>query len=331
MNKIIGGFLTGLRYVKNDRFKDWVNAYEKATSITFQQTGTGAYGRLIYYIGMEDLGECEKKGMGFFALFNSVLKRLVYADRLGMLPYVSYPESVLYFDKEVGENVWEYYFEPVSDIRQEDVKNAYNLVISKEKDSWLNLKWKTGYEIDDEGIDVLSNIAKKYIRVNTNIQEYLRGGVDLLDIKNVGVLGVHIRGTDFKKGKRNHPIAVPLERYIEKAQEIFYKNHYSVIFLATDEDGVIAKMQDIFGRERVRYYQDTLRSIDGTPIHRSENNRSHHKYWLGCEVLRDAYTLAKCDGLIAGKSQVSLAVRILKKSWEIHWRDLQIIDMGMCK
>lgn len=183
MNKIFKGIIVGLRYVKNKNYRKWIDEYDEPTSFSFEQKGTELYGNIIYLIGMEDLGGCEKT-MGFFALFNCVLNRLYYADRLGLIPYVHYPNTVLYFDKEHGDNAWEYYFKAVSDVQYEEIKSASNLAISKEKDSQFNLKGRPGYELDDNGIVNLAVILKKYIRVNENMQRYLDEGIDLLDIEN---------------------------------------------------------------------------------------------------------------------------------------------------
>ena len=46
-------------------------------------------------------------------------------------------------------------------------------------------------------------------------------------------------------------------------------------------------------------------------------------------MLRDMYTLSLCDGFIAGMSQVSLAVRIFKKSRDEEFNNLCILNNGM--
>ena len=40
-------------------------------------------------------------------------------------------------------------------------------------------------------------------------------------------------------------------------------------------------------------------------------------------------TLARCDGLVAGLSQVSIAARIQKSSYEMEYQDMVIIDKGI--
>lgn len=329
MNKLVGGIISGLRYMKNCNYRDWAEQYGRPTSITFERKGDHCYGNIIYFIGMRDLNGNEES-MGFFALFNCVLNRLYYADRLGFLPYVEYPDTVLYYDRSCGSNVWEYYFIQVSTLQREDVADAYNLVISQEKDSQFNLKGQPGYLLGEDGIINLSFILKKYVHLNDRMKSYLYNSMKQFGVDE-GKLGVHIRGTDFHDVNKNHPKAITIEQYIEKVREIFSGGKYTYIFLATDEDSVIQKMKEEFGTEIIFYYKDTLRSKDGLPIHKSCNNRENHKYLLGCEILRDVYTLAKCNGLVAGMSQVSLAVRILKRSWDEERCDISILDNGIYK
>ena len=44
----------------------------------------------------------------------------------------------------------------------------------------------------------------------------------------------------------------------------------------------------------------------GTEVAFEKSGRKKHKYRLGLEVLRDMHTLAMCDGLVVGISQVAV-------------------------
>ncbi len=94
----------------------------------------------------------------------------------------------------------------------------------------------------------------------------------------------------------------------------------------------VAQM-DIFANSECQLliYNDVFRSKSGLPVHKQENDRLRHKYLLGFEVLRDMYTLVKCNGFIAGRSQVSLSVQIYKKMCNEQFEDFCILDNGMQK
>lgn len=62
--------------------------------------------------------------------------------------------------------------------------------------------------------------------------------------------------------------------------------------------------------------------------------RKDHHFLLGYEVLRDMLTMARCEGLIAGYSNVSLAAQTFKynmnASYEyLHINESRIIETGI--
>lgn len=334
MFRLYKGIKTAVKYVMKPDFQAYIDEYNMPTHLSFREGGDYRYGEIIYLIGMEDLGGMERN-MGFFALFNCVLNRLYYADRLGLVPFVHYPQTVLYYDEKMEQsNVFEYFFQSVSNMTYEEALKAKNLVISSERDSQFNLCNKPGYLLDEKGLCNLADVARKYIRFNSVTKFKLDEGLKLLDGMEK-VLGVHIRGTDFKNINKNHPIAIQLSQYKEKIIEILSERRYTCVFLATDEEAIIneiAKM-DIFVKAKCKLlmYDDVFRSINGLPVHKQEDERLRHKYLLGFEVLRDMYTLVKCNGFIAGRSQVSLTVQIYKKMYNEKFEDICILDNGIQK
>ena len=79
------------------------------------------------------------------------------------------------------------------------------------------------------------------------------------------------------------------------------------------------------------YYSDVMRSNDRKSVAFHASSRVNHKYKLGLEVIRDMYTLSKCDGFVAGISQVAVCARINKLSRKEKYQDLIIIDKGIQK
>ena len=133
-----------------------------------------------------------------------------------------------------------------------------------------------------------------------------------------------------KIGYNNHPTAVRLEQTIKAIKEAMIGREFKLIFLATDEKGVYDILYSEFGN-KVVWFDDTYRGEDSKSIAFSDENREYHHYKLGKEVLRDAYTLSKCEGLIAGMSQVSFGARIFKISRNEVYSYCNIIDNGINK
>lgn len=142
------------------------------------------------------------------------------------------------------------------------------------------------------------------------------------------VLGIHFRGTDFKRNYNGHPVNLTVEDYITEIDRIMEHKSYDTMFLATDDLEAIKKLINRYGQKLV-YYSDVTRSEGDETVMKSDCVRENHHYLLGLEVLRDMLTLAECDGLVAGLSQVSMAARIQKKSYGKEYEELVIINKGM--
>lgn len=178
-------------------------------------------------------------------------------------------------------------------------------------------------------MDRLSFIWRKYISLQPVFEMYLNKRVSELLGKSK-VIGAHVRGADWRKMRiSGHPVAATEEEYIKEIETIVEKKGYDRVFLATDSEGTLEKFQQIFG-EKLLYFPEIKR----TPKDKSSLvifDESNDPYRLGAEILLDAFTLAACDGLIAGVSYVSYGVQIIKKSRDEKFNYLKIIDKGLQK
>lgn len=267
------------------------------------------------------------RGLGFFALLRNAISCLVVADRFDFIPYIAYPDDSLYSEKvpiNGSTNAFEYYFQQVSDVSLTEIESSANVVYYETKH--LNAV-KYGYQEEYENVEVFSGIYKKYIKLNKAVEDKMSGEIkNLLGEKKT--IGIHIRGTDYKHGYKNHPIFVTVNEYIDILQNVVQNNKFEQIFLATDEEEIVKSISNAFPG-KVVYFSDSLRSVDGKAVHTSHNSRLNNKYLMGYEVLRDMLTLSKCDALIAGLSNVSLFAMIAKKAEGNDFEYCNIINKGV--
>lgn len=155
-----------------------------------------------------------------------------------------------------------------------------------------------------------AKVYRKYIRLKPEVQSYIDENMESV-LGDRKCVGVHVRGTDFRNEYRDHAKVVTLDQYMDAAEEAIKKHGFERIFLATDEEATVAEFRKRFG-DKVVCYGDIFRSTDGEPVHFSDGKRKDHKYRMGLEVMRDMYTLAECDGLICGYSNVSITSRIVR-------------------
>lgn len=313
---------------KKSDFRDMVlNGYQNPEFLKFHHYGNEYEGSTIYCI------DATGDGIGFFAELGMSLIKLYFADTRGFVPYAYWGDNYLYYEQEGvdGEkNAFLHYFKPMSLVKS--IEHASHVVFPEES----HIKQVKGlfnavsYEVSEDYVDAMARMMEKYIRYNEKTQEYLEKQYNGL-LGNKRTLGVHYRGTDFKKLYNNHPIPVRVEQELEKVREVMKASDYEQIFLATDENAVVERFKKEFG-EIVKVYEDTFRDNgSGESIAFSQSERSNHHYKLGLEVLRDQYTLTHCDGIVCGYSNITFIARVMRRAWfKDDWKDYILINNGLC-
>lgn len=274
-----------------------------------------------------DIGSDRACTMGFGALLRYTLVALYNSDCIGIQPFVKWGKYTLYYDENAEfekENVFNYYYEPIPKL---NVLNSNIKYIMDIKHGFSIKEKNENYRISDDEITALSLIYKKYIFLNKKTKEYLH-----LNLKKIftseKILGVHIRGTDFNVGYVTHPKTISVDVYIKTIKKFFSSGKYNKIFIATEDINLLDSFKEVFGNSLV-YYDDVFRTSGKTGPHGTQNDRPLHHYKLGLEVLRDIYTLAYCDSLICGMSQVSFAARYINKALGRKYEEFFLIDNGI--
>lgn len=303
------------------------NAEVDFNKVSLEKFGNKSDESMIYFIDMKE------SHSGFFADHNRLLSLLYFADIYGLKPVVQYSSGYCYAEKHPvngTENPFEYYFKQPGGVSLKEM-NEYKCVLHSRKENGnavIPIKGGNGgYARNEQYIDEMARITAKYVCLNDEISRQFKQEIGrLLNGKNT--LAVHVRGTDFKQNFNGHPVQVRTEEYLRTAQKIFEEGAYERVFLATDDLEALKLFKNKF-KDNLLYYEDVIRSNGVDTVMHSRMQRENHHYLLGIEVLRDMYTLASCNGLVAGLSQVSFAARIQKKSSGVNYKDLVVIDKGI--
>ena len=325
------------------RLKFAINCFKRADSSRFVQQveNIGKEGNLVY---LENYGKqqnnrnlfhvkMEYSGSGFFADYNHMIGLLYFADQYGLSPVVEYHKEFCYAEKHPvngTSNPFEYYFKQPTEITLEELYQCNGVIRSRKengRDAFLLKEKGNSYNITDVYIREMGAVVRKYLRLQPEVEKMIINSKEQLFSKEEKVLGIHFRGTDFKRNYNGHPVNLTVEDYIKEIDELL-KQDYDKIFVATDDIEALEKFRNCYG-EKVVYYNDVTRSSENETVMKSISIRENHHYLLGVEVLRDMMTLAECDGLVAGLSQVSIAARIQKESYKKQYQDLMIINKGL--
>lgn len=211
-----------------------------------------------------------------------------------------------------------------------DLDEAYRVVKDTKsvfREEVRELKRNFGYNPGESYYIELAPILSKYIRLRPNVEKYINTGIENI-LNDDRILGVQIRMGSMLANCDNHPVVPSLEEYEEEIQKIMEEGHYRKIYLATDDKRALDYMRKRF-KDKIVYYDDVRRVQSICSPCDIDEERELHRYKCGLEVLKDIYTLAACDALVAGVSGVSIIARLVKLSKKEQYTYLTIVDKGL--
>ena len=273
--------------------------------------------------------------LGFFAMYRHWLEYLYFADICGYTPVIRAGKNFEYQEEHaIGgtKNAFEYFFKQPSAVKVQDVKYSYKVMWSSPVHREMVELVYTGkmdhYGYTEKYMREMGEIVRKYVAFNERTSNYVNEGMSKIGIGDGKALGIHIRGTDFRGRYNNHPVFVTDQDCFHEIDRMMQKNRYDKIFVATDDQRILDAFLVEYGN-LICCYHDVVRGRNNKSVAFSTSDRKNHKYLLGLEVIRDMYTLSKCDGLIAGISQVAICAQINKLSRHETYEDLCILDKGI--
>lgn len=202
---------------------------------------------------------------------------------------IDFKDQGLYFDPAVGNNWWEYYFEPVRlGTEENSITRAVSVGQHVRFAYWAEtaMTRKRGFALLNRYVSVKPHVRQE---VDSFARERFEGAF---------MIGIHYRGTD----KEEEAPRVPYEDVraaVRTAIAGIGTDRYG-LFLATDEQAFVEYMLNAFPN-RVNCWE-TLRSTDGTPNWVS----GKHNYKKGEDAVIDCLLLSRCHLLIRTQSNLSL-------------------------
>jgi len=266
---------------------------------------------------------------GFMYLYNLTIGVFTACDLYGLNPVVHW-ENLLCPRDSAGyvSNAYEYYFQPL-EVTYEDALNSSHVAFC---DPWSCGVHYTDYtEIGfDHYVVCASKAIKRFAHFNKVTEEYITKRIASV-LEGKKTLGVHVRGGMFKAKLRQHPVAAEPSEFIAEAKKSMIEHGFERIFLATDEEDTVTQFKSAFG-DIVVCYSDIIRVQPGIISDHSiialelKDTQPDNGFRMGLEVLTDVYTLAACQGLIAGLSYVPIVAMFINGG-EYEYR--HVINKGV--
>lgn len=265
------------------------------------------------------------KADGFFACVRWALDGIYFCDTFGFIPYIVFDESSPYKDSSMPANVnpFMYYFNEPYEVDIDSVHyikyNNRNRLFAEKLNGGVN------YSVTREYIEIMGALMKKYLHFNSATLSRIGEEIGRRKIDE-SLLGVHIRGTDYKDNYKNHPKYIGPQEYYPLIDAAINQYGFKGIFLATDDKDILDEFVCHYGEGEVHYAINATRSSGLSGIHTAG---AASPYKLGLDVVYDMCSLAKCGGIISGMSQVGLCARVYKKSTNESFLYDKIIDCGV--
>lgn len=235
----------------------------------------------------------------------SVTGFVSWAKKNGFSPVVDFTNSQPANRVEgiEGSNGWTDYFLPVSDVSLSDALSSPDVFHFRERPREFPVH---EYSQNDKYVDTFHAA----ICLNPELTSYV--GTWLRYLETAGRrLGVHARGTDMRVAKSHQ--APPENHQLRKTiDEALHRAHFDSIFVATEDARSLSFLTKRYGNRVVT--TDSFRTAGKKKLVFESRGILQWRYLLGMQVVRDAWLLAACDGLVSGSSNVSEHAQVLKRN-----------------
>ena len=248
---------------------------------------------------------------GFCALMTYALNGVRCAlahDRLAVVRFDGSPAPCCFYDPTHGENVWEYYFEPVMGVSSDALRTDYHTADVHEQSEkevfWVHQRdperlatfWAWKVPVDPaEWMRCKRQLGRDFVSRFIRVKPHIRAKVDAYAAAHFTapyMIGAHVRGTDF-----GYAQPTTVEKYFEAIDAHVREQGRDDfgVFLATDQKQFVDQFRERYENRLVHY--ECLRSdTDVAPFQLPVES----PYALGEEMLIDILLMAKCDHLIKG-------------------------------
>ena len=261
---------------------------------------------------------------GLFGQVERVLNQLHLAGSRGLTPFVFLGRKVVaspdacevgenqYYDPAAGDNVWEYYFEQVSDYRLGAAtlhSRPVRLLFAAVHDTRRHAIMHSGdavasyfeFQRYDENLHTIrtrvrhmaAGLVRRWVRVRAPLRHAARELLLPWRKRSSHILGVHFRGTD----KVTHP-RIPPDVFFTKIDQYLAAHADALVLLCTDD----AKDYAAFA---ARYGAKLVSRGSGYATRNVVRDPSLPRHRKGEEALIDALLLAHTDFLLKGTSSLS--------------------------
>ncbi len=237
-------------------------------------------------------------GTGMFSNITFILNHLKICKKYNFIPIIDMKNFSTIYNESIkfknNFNAWNYYFDNLNKYSLEEVYKSKNVLLTDSKFFHF-----FSYNIDKD--NELMDLFNTKIKINKYMNAcYLKV---LKNFKNKKILGIHFRGTSYKRSP-GHPLPATKKQMYELTKKILNENHIDNIFLVTEEKDYLDFFKKKYG-EKLIYLKSSYRSNNNDAF--KIYPRNLHRYKLGREAVIEAMLLSSCKYFVYLCSNISSA------------------------
>lgn len=276
---------------------------------------------------------CDDEGLGSIA--KCAFAHFMWMTRSGYVPVMNlskYPNQYLAAE---GENMWEYFFEPVTSVSVEEAYQSRHVIVAGENDiSWCDFHINPYQRAYMKAFGNREEF-RRTIRINQKTKEHIEHKMPKEFREGKRILGVVARGTDFrnaaavKTNKIWRENVAEIEKVIEVCRHYKEKNDYDYIYVATEDQEYFDKFKKCFGesllsisQRRVTYDYENGDFKSVRELLAAENGKM-----MGRDYLSGVWSLTECTALLYNVECGAVRLAWLWKQGDYEL--FQCIDPGL--
>lgn len=230
---------------------------------------------------------------GLAYIIRAVCTLAYMAYERGWIPVANLTEDNIYIDSD-GGNMWEQYFEPLSDITVENALQSVNVI--RMTSNYLNVGM---IEINPYFREIWTTREKHpKIEFKKQVKAYFDEQIPKVIPDGQGrILGAFIRGTDARSTVLREDEAVAMAL---KCKEIAESGNFEKIFLATEDMLCFGAFKKIFGDKLLYVEQKRVMSSEDEkiPIGKLLNIQNGERNNFGLMYLMITWCLSQCEAIV---------------------------------
>lgn len=246
----------------------------------------------------------QENSNGFYNFFNRAVRTYHYAKKKGcefLVDMKNYYTEYAGADDYGKYNVWENYYEQPSCYSLDEAYHSKNVILSRFGTEWDKDRIGDIFTKDKEKYLPFVELGELYtdsFHMSPGLAQSVQKEKERLSWKNWRILGVLMRGTDFKNCPPRHPVTHDINDVVGNVLKRINSGKYDLVYLATEDSKILQVFRERIG-DKLIYSNQYRTDRHDAPLMKIKFPRENDGYLRGLEYCTVIEMLSACKGIVA--------------------------------